>query len=154
MLRPDLQRAGVRAPLSPSTRATVAAPCPPSLQIQGSPPDVSSGAALSAWLCKIHNEVRWPCKVRDEVDHQQHTQRDPTATAEGGHCKRWFEGAVVYCVHGSKHATCGFRRAVALALCLHQYAFAQVNEMLGKPAFDCSRVMERWRDGPADGSCG
>ncbi len=30
----------------------------------------------------------------------------------------------------------------------------QVNEMLGKPLFDCNRVMERWRDGPADGSCG
>lgn len=30
----------------------------------------------------------------------------------------------------------------------------QVNEMLGKPLFDCRRVMERWRDGPADGeSC-
>lgn len=30
----------------------------------------------------------------------------------------------------------------------------EVNEMLGKPPFDCSRVAERWRDGPADGSCG
>ena len=30
----------------------------------------------------------------------------------------------------------------------------EVNEMLGKPSFDCSRVLERWRDGPADGvSC-
>ncbi|GFR44302.1 hypothetical protein Agub_g5514 [Astrephomene gubernaculifera] len=29
----------------------------------------------------------------------------------------------------------------------------EVNEMLGKPRFDCSRVMERWRDGPADGWC-
>jgi FAD-linked sulfhydryl oxidase len=25
-----------------------------------------------------------------------------------------------------------------------------VNIRLGKPGFDCSRVMERWRDGPAD----
>ncbi|KAL6758811.1 ERV/ALR sulfhydryl oxidase domain-containing protein [Haematococcus lacustris] len=30
----------------------------------------------------------------------------------------------------------------------------EVNELLGKPAFDCSRVMERWRQGPSDGSCG
>ncbi|KAI9599492.1 ERV/ALR sulfhydryl oxidase domain-containing protein [Syncephalis fuscata] len=29
----------------------------------------------------------------------------------------------------------------------------EVNERLGKPAFDCRRVDERWRDGPADGSC-
>uniref|UniRef100_A0A1Q3FFL0 Sulfhydryl oxidase n=1 Tax=Culex tarsalis TaxID=7177 RepID=A0A1Q3FFL0_CULTA len=29
----------------------------------------------------------------------------------------------------------------------------RVNQKLGKPAFDCSRVNERWRDGPADGSC-
>ncbi|XP_053688394.1 FAD-linked sulfhydryl oxidase ALR [Sabethes cyaneus] len=28
-----------------------------------------------------------------------------------------------------------------------------VNAKLGKPQFDCSKVNERWRDGPADGSC-
>ncbi|XP_055532897.1 FAD-linked sulfhydryl oxidase ALR [Wyeomyia smithii] len=28
-----------------------------------------------------------------------------------------------------------------------------VNAKLGKPEFDCSKVNERWRDGPADGSC-
>ena len=29
----------------------------------------------------------------------------------------------------------------------------EVNERLGKPVFDCSKVDERWRDGPSDGSC-
>ena len=29
----------------------------------------------------------------------------------------------------------------------------EVNTILGKPVFDCSKVLERWRDGPADGSC-
>ncbi|XP_052615010.1 FAD-linked sulfhydryl oxidase ALR isoform X2 [Peromyscus californicus insignis] len=29
----------------------------------------------------------------------------------------------------------------------------EVNRKLGKPAFDCSRVDERWRDGWKDGSC-
>ncbi|KZV92002.1 hypothetical protein EXIGLDRAFT_718794 [Exidia glandulosa HHB12029] len=29
----------------------------------------------------------------------------------------------------------------------------EVNEMQGKPLFDCSRTDERWKDGPADGSC-
>ncbi|KXN72828.1 hypothetical protein CONCODRAFT_68749 [Conidiobolus coronatus NRRL 28638] len=29
----------------------------------------------------------------------------------------------------------------------------KVNEMLGKESFDCSRVLERWKDGPKDGSC-
>ena len=29
----------------------------------------------------------------------------------------------------------------------------EVNAMLGKPAFDCARVDERWRDGPKEGSC-
>lgn len=29
----------------------------------------------------------------------------------------------------------------------------EVNERLGKPKFDCSKVFERWKDGPADGSC-
>lgn len=29
----------------------------------------------------------------------------------------------------------------------------EVNERLGKPKFDCDKVDERWRDGPADGSC-
>lgn len=29
----------------------------------------------------------------------------------------------------------------------------EVNGILGKPSFDCSKVFERWRDGPADGSC-
>eukprot|EP00877_Chromochloris_zofingiensis_P003706 jgi/Chrzof1/13336/Cz07g29100.t1 len=30
----------------------------------------------------------------------------------------------------------------------------EVNERLGRPKFDCSKVFERWRDGPEDGSCG
>lgn len=29
----------------------------------------------------------------------------------------------------------------------------EVNALLGKPAFDCARVDERWKDGPKDGSC-
>ncbi|PNG99984.1 CCR4-NOT transcription complex subunit 1, partial [Tetrabaena socialis] len=29
----------------------------------------------------------------------------------------------------------------------------EVNELLGKPLFDCSRIAERWREGPKDGSC-
>ena len=41
------------------------------------------------------------------------------------------------------------------------YDFAQwlcrlhnkTNIKLGKPVFDCSKVFERWKDGPTDGSC-
>jgi len=29
----------------------------------------------------------------------------------------------------------------------------EVNERLGKPIFDCSKVLERWKDGWKDGSC-
>lgn len=29
----------------------------------------------------------------------------------------------------------------------------EVNKRLGKPLFDCRKTDERWRDGPADGSC-
>ncbi|PVU88935.1 hypothetical protein BB559_003493 [Furculomyces boomerangus] len=29
----------------------------------------------------------------------------------------------------------------------------KVNKQLGKPIFDCSKVFERWRDGPSDGRC-
>ncbi|ORY99620.1 ERV/ALR sulfhydryl oxidase domain-containing protein [Lobosporangium transversale] len=29
----------------------------------------------------------------------------------------------------------------------------KVNEMLGKEIFDCNKLDERWRDGPADGRC-
>ncbi|KAJ7140289.1 ERV/ALR sulfhydryl oxidase domain-containing protein [Mycena crocata] len=29
----------------------------------------------------------------------------------------------------------------------------EVNEKLGKESFDCSKTDERWKDGPADGSC-
>ncbi|KAF9205203.1 hypothetical protein BGZ49_004336 [Haplosporangium sp. Z 27] len=29
----------------------------------------------------------------------------------------------------------------------------KVNEMLGKDIFDCNKLDERWRDGPADGRC-
>lgn len=29
----------------------------------------------------------------------------------------------------------------------------EINARLGKPLFDCSKVFERWRDGPKDGSC-
>lgn len=29
----------------------------------------------------------------------------------------------------------------------------EVNELLGKPLFDCNQVDERWKDGPSDGSC-
>jgi len=40
--------------------------------------------------------------------------------------------------------------SLSLWLCqLHN----KVNERLGKPAFNCSKVLERWRDGPNDGSC-
>lgn len=40
--------------------------------------------------------------------------------------------------------------ALSLWLCkLHN----EVNQRLGKPVFDCSKVYERWKDGPADGSC-
>jgi FAD-linked sulfhydryl oxidase len=28
-----------------------------------------------------------------------------------------------------------------------------VNRKLGKPEFDCKRVLERWKDGPSDGRC-
>ncbi|GLC46784.1 hypothetical protein PLESTB_001941100 [Pleodorina starrii] len=44
----------------------------------------------------------------------------------------------------------GTARELSLWLCgIHN----EVNEMLGKPLFDCSRLAERWRDGPQDGSC-
>ncbi|KAI8871612.1 sulfhydryl oxidase, partial [Ramicandelaber brevisporus] len=29
----------------------------------------------------------------------------------------------------------------------------EVNERLGKATFDCSKIEERWRTGPSDGSC-
>jgi FAD-linked sulfhydryl oxidase len=29
----------------------------------------------------------------------------------------------------------------------------EVNEKLGKERFDCDKVMQRWKDGPPDGSC-
>jgi FAD-linked sulfhydryl oxidase len=29
----------------------------------------------------------------------------------------------------------------------------EVNERLGKETFDCTKVDERWKDGPPDGSC-
>jgi FAD-linked sulfhydryl oxidase len=29
----------------------------------------------------------------------------------------------------------------------------QVNQLLGKPLFDCRKLNERWRDGPPDASC-
>ena len=52
--------------------------------IADNPPDVSSGKALSAWLCQVHNGV---------------------------------------------------------------------NDKLGKPLFDCTKVYERWKDGWSDGRC-
>ncbi|KAH9984427.1 ERV/ALR sulfhydryl oxidase domain-containing protein [Russula vinacea] len=42
------------------------------------------------------------------------------------------------------------RTALAAWLCA---THNEVNAELGKPAFDCGRVDERWRDGPSDGSC-
>ncbi|PNH04056.1 CCR4-NOT transcription complex subunit 1 [Tetrabaena socialis] len=36
---------------------------------------------------------------------------------------------------------------------LNMHAEDKVNELLGKPLFDCSRIAERWREGPKDGSC-
>ncbi|KAK9768130.1 Flavin-linked sulfhydryl oxidase of the mitochondrial IMS [Basidiobolus ranarum] len=42
------------------------------------------------------------------------------------------------------------RDALSLWLCqLHN----GVNKLLKKPEFDCSKVDERWRNGPKDGSC-
>lgn len=42
------------------------------------------------------------------------------------------------------------RAALSLWLCERHN---EVNERLGKPVFDCRRTDERWKDGPADGSC-
>ncbi|KAJ2780989.1 Flavin-linked sulfhydryl oxidase of the mitochondrial IMS [Coemansia javaensis] len=42
------------------------------------------------------------------------------------------------------------RSALSLWLC---QTHNKVNEMLGKDIFDCSKVDERWRDGPSDGRC-
>jgi FAD-linked sulfhydryl oxidase len=42
------------------------------------------------------------------------------------------------------------RAALAAWLCV---THNEVNAKLGKPAFDCARVDERWKDGPKDGSC-
>ncbi|KAI0306098.1 FAD-dependent thiol oxidase [Multifurca ochricompacta] len=42
------------------------------------------------------------------------------------------------------------RTALAAWLCA---THNEVNVMLGKPIFNCSRVDERWKDGPQDGSC-
>jgi mitochondrial FAD-linked sulfhydryl oxidase len=42
------------------------------------------------------------------------------------------------------------RAALAAWLCA---THNEVNAMLGKPAFDCARVDERWKDAPKDGSC-
>lgn len=42
------------------------------------------------------------------------------------------------------------RKELAQWLCeIHN----EVNDRLGKPIFDCAKVEERWRTGPADGSC-
>jgi Erv1 / Alr family len=42
------------------------------------------------------------------------------------------------------------RQSISLWMCkFHNH----VNRTLNKPMFDCSKVMERWRDGPKDGSC-
>jgi FAD-linked sulfhydryl oxidase len=43
------------------------------------------------------------------------------------------------------------RRALMQWMCeLHN----EVNDRMGKQTFDCSKYEERWRTGPADGSCG
>ncbi|KAI9431285.1 ERV/ALR sulfhydryl oxidase domain-containing protein [Lactarius indigo] len=44
----------------------------------------------------------------------------------------------------------GSRAALGAWLCA---THNEVNALLGKPAFDCARVDERWKDGPKDGSC-
>lgn len=44
----------------------------------------------------------------------------------------------------------GSRKDLSLWFCqIHN----RVNEKLNKPQFDCSRIDERWRTGPRDGSC-
>ncbi|KAI5709834.1 FAD-linked sulfhydryl oxidase ALR-like [Diaphorina citri] len=42
------------------------------------------------------------------------------------------------------------QRALAGWLC---WVHNHINQKLGKPQFDCSRLDERWRDGWDDGSC-
>ncbi|KIJ55619.1 hypothetical protein M422DRAFT_151546 [Sphaerobolus stellatus SS14] len=42
------------------------------------------------------------------------------------------------------------RTALSLWLC---QTHNEVNERLGKQKFDCAKVDERWKDGPADGGC-
>ncbi|KAF8329488.1 uncharacterized protein EI90DRAFT_2997228 [Cantharellus anzutake] len=44
----------------------------------------------------------------------------------------------------------GSKESLGLWLCARHN---DVNVRLGKEVFDCSKIDERWRDGPADGSC-
>lgn len=65
----------------------------------------------------------YPCGICAE-HLRDHMARVPPQVASTGDLSRWLCG-----VHN------------------------EVNTILGKPAFDCGRVLERWRDGPADGAC-
>ncbi|KAG5462896.1 MAG: ERV/ALR sulfhydryl oxidase domain-containing protein [Olpidium bornovanus] len=80
------EQATMRSFLSSFSRIYPCAPCAEHLRayMSDNPPDVSTRAGISLWMCRVHNEV---------------------------------------------------------------------NDLLGKPVFDCSKVDERWKDGPADGSC-
>ena len=44
----------------------------------------------------------------------------------------------------------GSKEALSFWLCARHN---DVNVTLGKEIFDCSKTDERWKDGPADGSC-
>ena len=94
-------------------------------QIRTSPPQVESAGDLSVWLCKIHNEVGGWGSLLGGIPVGGCAQH----TAVDQFCT---EGPTLIVPFGYP---------------------LQVNEMLGKPTFDCSKVFERWRDGPADGSC-
>lgn len=62
-----------------------------------------------------------------------------------GHCASHLRGEL-----NKNPPETGGRSALANWFCrIHN----EVNAMLGKPLFDCSKVDERWRDGPATGEC-
>ena len=98
--------------------------------VAAKPPRVDSALELNTWLCELHNEV-------------------------GCACTELLRRAPLGLRVSSKRPAHGHRLAVSQA-CVPvapMLLVAQVNDLLGKPAFDCGKVTERWRDGPADATC-
>ena len=86
----------------------------------------------AACISQHYSFIHSPFAANSGTPRREHMRRDPPVVGSTSQLSVWLCGSV--------HAHAALRALTSGS------AHNEVNARLGKPAFDCSRVLERWRD--------